>query len=72
MKTESELNEGILKITMVIKQRFPELLKYLNEMPVTIPNSAHPEINMKALADYYDSLDALVKDYALSHRKEGK
>jgi hypothetical protein len=41
-------------------------------MPVTIPNSAHPEINMKALADYYDSLDALVKDYALSHKKEGK
>ena len=72
MKTENELNADILKITVEIKQVYPELVKYLNEMPVTIPNSAHPEINMKALADYYDSLDALVKDYALSHKKEGK
>ena len=71
-ETENELNEDILKITMAIKKRFPELLKYLNEMPVTISNSAHPEINIKVLTDYYDSLDALLRDYALSHKKERK
>jgi len=72
MKTEDEINTGILNITMTIKQKFPELIKYLNEMPVTIPNSAHPEITIKALTDYYDSLDALVSDYALSHKHEGE
>jgi len=71
-KTENELSADILKITMTIKREFPELVKYLNEMPVTIPNSPHPEINMKSLNDYYNSLDALVKDYALSHKHEGK
>jgi len=72
MKTENELNADILKITTTIKQEFPELLKYLNEMPVTIPNSAHPEINIKALADYYNSLCTLMKDYAVSHGHTGK
>ncbi len=72
MKTENELNADILKITMDIKQDFPELVKYLNEMPVTIPNANSAEINTKALADYYDSLNVLVKDYALSHKHEGK
>ncbi len=72
MKTETELNAAILKLTMEIQQNYPELSRYLGEMPVTIPNSADPEINRKALADYYDSLDVLIKDYALSHKKEGK
>ena len=72
MKTKSELNADILKITMTIKQEYPELLKYLNEMPVTIPDSAHPEIDIKTLAAYYNSLNILVKYYSLNHKKEMK
>ena len=72
MKTKNELNADILKITMTIKQEYPELLKYLNEMPVTIPDSAHPEIDIKTLAAYCDSLDVLVRDYSLSHKQEMK
>jgi len=72
MKTENELNADILKITVEIKQVYPELVKYLNEMPVAITDTNSPGVNTKALADYYDSLDTLVKDYALSHKREGK
>lgn len=72
MKTKDELNADILKITTKIKQSYPELLKYLNEMSVTIPYLAHPEIDIKALEDYYNSLETLVKDYALSHKTDRK
>jgi len=37
MKTELELNEMILGVTNNIREKHPELLKYPNEMPITIP-----------------------------------
>ena len=48
---------------MKIKEKFPELSKYILEMPVTIPNMENPEITRKALQEYYDSLNVLLKDY---------
>lgn len=38
MKTEKELNEAILKITSKIHSEYPELSKYLSEIPITIPD----------------------------------
>ena len=64
MKTEAQLNADILKITLMIREHYPELSKYILEMPVTIPNVESPEINAKILKDYYDSLDAIMKKYA--------
>lgn len=63
MKTEKQLNAAILELTMKIKEKFPELSKYIIEMPVTIPNVENPEMNHKALQDYYDSLNILLKDF---------
>lgn len=67
MKTEKDLNEDILNLTMKINKMFPELSEYILEMPVTVPNSTNPEINYKILKDYFDSLDALLKKYAPNH-----
>lgn len=66
MKTENELNKDILKTTMVIKEKYPELEKYIGEMPVTIPDTDDPEINNKSLTAYKESLEALVKKYAIA------
>lgn len=63
MKTEKKLNERILKITMEIKEKFPELSKFILEMPVTIPIVENPKMNRKVLQNYYDSLDILLKGY---------
>ena len=63
MKNEKELNEDILNITMQIKNQSPELSKYIMEMPVTIPNTENPKINIKILQDYYESLKVLLKNY---------
>ncbi len=67
MKSEAELNENIIKITTTIRSEFPELMKYLNEMPVTIPIEQLPEINTKILKEYYDSLLELLRKYAPNH-----
>lgn len=65
MKTEAEIEDAILKITMKIKTDYPELSKYLEEMPTTIPDVKNPEINIKILQDYYNSLESLLKKYTL-------
>jgi hypothetical protein len=63
MKSEKKLNAKILELTMKIRFKNPELLKYLQEMPISIPNVTNPEINNKVLQEYYNSLKALLKGY---------
>lgn len=62
---EKDLNSKILKITMNIKDNYPELSKYLEEMPVTIPDEQNPDITLKNLSSYYDSLNSLLNKYIL-------
>ncbi|WP_426092311.1 hypothetical protein [Flavobacterium sp. DSR3-2] len=68
MKTEKEINQAILEITMKIRNEYPELIKYLSEMPVTIPDVDQPEVTIKVLSDYYESLENLLKKYSQSHK----
>ncbi len=69
MKTELELNEMILDITNKIRINHPELLEYLNEMPVTVPYLKNPEINVKTVTSYYDSLVVLFDKYEKNYRE---
>ncbi len=69
MKTEKEIEDAILKITMKIQNQYPELSKYLAEMPVTIPDVKTPEINIKNLQEYYNSLLTLLNKYTPNHDK---
>ena len=71
MATEKELNEAIFKITLKIQSEFPELSKYMEEMPITIP-TPNPSVKLKSLIDYYDSLKNLMEKYAKSHWNQGK
>jgi pimeloyl-ACP methyl ester carboxylesterase len=66
MKTELELNEMILGITNKIRKSNPELLKYLNEMTITVPYQENPEITVKTLTTYYESLVVLNEEYEKS------
>lgn len=67
MQTEEDLNKDILTITMDIRENHPELSKYLDEMPVTIPNKENPEITLKALKAYKHSLTSLLSKYEQGH-----
>ena len=68
IETEDEINAKILKVTMVIQENYPELLKYLNEMPITIPIDSRPEVNVKNLQKYYDTLLTLFRNYVAEHQ----
>lgn len=61
MKTEKELNAKIMELTNRLLEERPELVKYIDEMPITIPSDSDPEISQKILKDYIISLKDLLK-----------
>ena len=69
---EKELNEKILKISMTIHEKYPELSKYIEEMKETIPNIKNPEITTTSLKRYYDSLKAMLDKYILEESEKIK
>jgi hypothetical protein len=59
METEHEWNEKIMLMIKNIRQHHPELLKFLDEIPMTIPKEDNPQINVKILKEYYESLEKI-------------
>ena len=64
---EADLNSKILKITLTIKEQYPELSQYIEEMPETIPNEENPEITLDNLKTYYESLSLMLNKYKSEH-----
>jgi hypothetical protein len=68
MKTKIELEQSIVNITDKIHKEFPELIKYITEIPIHI--SAEAEGNIKNLEDYYSSLEEIINKYSKTHKKK--
>jgi hypothetical protein len=66
---EKDLNLKILKITLTIKDHYPELAGFLEEMPETIPDEKDPEITLNNLSAYYESLNSMLNKYKLDYPK---
>jgi len=62
-----DLNSKILKITMTIKDNYPELSKYLDEMPITIPSEKDPEVTLNLLKEYYETLHSILNKYKMEY-----
>lgn len=62
MKTKLELEQNILSISNTIRQEFPELIQYLEDMP--IDNALKEDVTIKHLKEYYQSLQTLMTKYA--------
>lgn len=68
-ETARELNLKVLKISQKINDQYPELSKYLEKMPVTFPVGKNPEVILKGLSSYYDSLNVLLNFHIKQHSK---
>ena len=69
---EHDLNDKILQITNEITDHNPELLKYLDEMPITIPSDDNPEMSVQQLQSHYDSLVSILTEYKAKQPKKGQ
>ena len=67
MKTKAELEQDIVNLTMKIHKEFPELIKYINEMPDNISTKETNQITAKSFKEYFNSLQEVVDEYAKTH-----
>lgn len=62
MKTKAALESDIAKVMATLQQDYPELMKYIVEMP--FDNSGDEAVTLKCLEDYYNSLKGLLEQYS--------
>ncbi len=67
MESQNGLNESILLTTLKIQNEFPELVKYLDELPKKFQSNTEKGVNNKELKDYLDSLNDLLETYSKQH-----
>lgn len=60
---KKEVFKDITDLTSKIQNHYPELLKYLEEMPNTIPNSQNDDEEEKLLLKYKNSLAQMIANY---------
>jgi hypothetical protein len=67
MESQKNLNDNILLTTLKIQEDYPELIKYMNEIPRDLLPKAEKGATNKALKDYLESLNYLLETYARKH-----
>ncbi|WP_296381548.1 hypothetical protein [Winogradskyella sp.] len=70
MKTLLDIENQIIRLTLSIEVNYPELYTTLDENPITIPSKAHPDMNIKIMEDYLESLKQILKQYIKTHNKK--
>ncbi len=69
MEISQKILTEISQITRDIEENYPELQKYLDETPMTLPDATNKSADMdnEALKDYLESLKEIVKKYKEEH-----
>ncbi len=67
MKSEEELKKAILDVLTKIRTDYPELVKFVNEIPAADSNTKGQSIGRKELEAYYNSLIEIYTEYANTH-----
>lgn len=56
MDTVHDWHDKIIHMIEQVGHDHPELVKYLDEMPITIPDDSDPHITIGTLKEFYESL----------------
>ncbi|NHN24786.1 hypothetical protein FIA58_003770 [Flavobacterium jejuense] len=67
METYDDINETIRLTTIRIQEEYPELMKYITEIPENYASLNHKGINNNDLKEYLNSLIELIASYAKEH-----
>lgn len=59
METEHEWNDKIIQLIERLNKCHPELLAFLDEMKITLPDNKDPKININILKEYFNELSNL-------------
>jgi hypothetical protein len=58
-----EIYKEIFQVQMEIQEKYPELMKYLAEMPDTLPVEGSVKVDSNSLMKYLNSLKEMILNY---------
>lgn len=64
LKTEFEWTKDVIGVLDTINTKFPELTKFIEEIPV---NPSSKSRRLPSMEEYHDSLKNLLREYEQSH-----
>ncbi len=70
MKNLNFILKRITALTYTIESQYPELYRFLDENPITLPMSQHPQVDKKALEGYMESLQQLLEHHLETHKMD--
>ncbi|WP_323789554.1 hypothetical protein [Psychroserpens sp.] len=70
MKTLQDIEDQIIRLSTSIEVNYPELYATLDENPITIPTQVHPNMDIKIMEEYLESLKEILKQYIKTHNKK--
>jgi len=70
MEKLNRLFNEITLLTNHIETNYPELYRFLGENPLTIPSKDHPEIDVKIMQNYLESLKGLLQHHLETHKNK--
>ena len=67
MESKKEIDEEIVELTTKIIDQYPELTKYIDELPISIPNTG--QLSVSDLASYRNTLKTMINSYEENTKK---
>ena len=71
MKEMKEILSEIILLTNQIELEYPELYRFLEEQPMTIPSENNPNIDRNTLEEYMHGLQQMLENYVKEHELRG-
>lgn len=68
MAVDPKILTEISAVTRDIEENYPELYKYIDENPMTLPDENHPEVDNEAFKEYLESLKTMLAEYKKKHQ----
>ena len=70
MENLKKLLIEVTQLTTNIETNYPELYRFLDENPLTIPAVNHPHIDKQIMEEYLNSLKQLIKHHLETHKSK--
>lgn len=70
MKSKLNWDLAITKLTMEINENYPELSKYIEEIPIHNSSKSKNKTDVSSSVDYYNSLKEMLETYSKTHTSD--
>ncbi|QFZ53544.1 hypothetical protein FEZ18_01335 [Oceanihabitans sp. IOP_32] len=70
MKDAQDVIREISELTTMIRTKYPELYRFIDEDPITLPATNNPQMSKEIMENYLERLKFIMKQYLDSNKNK--